>query len=74
MSTSIGKLEAAEATDYLSSKRGILSWLLTTDHKRIALLYVFSVTGFFFIGGIAALLMRLELLTPATDQIGRAHV
>jgi cytochrome c oxidase subunit I len=42
---------------------------LTTDHKRIALLYMFSVTGFFFIGGIAALLMRLELVTPATDLV-----
>jgi cytochrome c oxidase subunit 1 len=41
-----------------------LSWLFTTDHKRIGLLYVFSVTFFFFFGGLFALLMRLNLLFP----------
>src|SRR5215472_3751187 len=49
---------------YLTSELGIKSWLLTTDHKRIALLYISSVTFFFFIGGVAALLMRLELMSP----------
>src|SRR5207249_7809245 len=44
---------------------GIRSWLLTTDHKRIALLYLASVTFFFFIGGIFATLIRIHLLTPA---------
>jgi cytochrome c oxidase subunit I len=65
----IAKLEAVEKPNYLTEDRGIRSWLLTTDHKRIALLYMFSITGFFVIGGIAALLMRLELLTPATDLV-----
>lgn len=69
MSTTITKVQTTEAPNYLTSRRGILSWLLTTDHKRIALLYTFSVTGFFFIGGIFALLMRLELLTPETDLV-----
>src|SRR6185312_2923193 len=55
--------------DYLNAKQGILSWLLTTDHKRIALLYVASITAFFFVGGLFALLMRLELLTPAGDLV-----
>ncbi|HLR86850.1 MAG TPA: cbb3-type cytochrome c oxidase subunit I [Wenzhouxiangella sp.] len=41
--------------------------MLTTDHKRIAWLYVISLSGFFFLGGIAALLIRLELLSPPTD-------
>ena len=41
--------------------------MLTTDHKRIGLLYLFSITGFFFLGGFFALLVRLELLTPAAD-------
>src|SRR5262249_62216951 len=40
------------------------SWLLTTDHKRIAILYLISVTFFFFVGGIFASLIRIHLLTP----------
>ena len=50
--------------NYLTEKQGILSWLLTTDHKRIGLLYTVSITALFFIGGFFALLMRLELLSP----------
>jgi cytochrome c oxidase subunit 1 len=49
---------------YLNGRYGIKSWLLTTDHKRIALLYLVSVTLFFLLGGIYAALIRLELLTP----------
>src|ERR1700674_4831769 len=55
--------------NYLTAGYGVRSWLLTTDHKRIALLYLFSVTAFFFVGGFAALLMRLELLTPAGNLV-----
>jgi cytochrome c oxidase subunit 1 len=51
-------------TDYLNASYGIKSWLLTTDHKRIALLYLFSVTFFFFVGGIFATMIRIHLLTP----------
>jgi len=50
--------------NYLNANYGIKSWLLTTDHKRIALLYLVSVTLFFVLGGIYAGLIRLELLTP----------
>jgi len=49
---------------YLNVNYGIRSWLLTTDHKRIALLYLASITFFFFIGGAAAVLMRLHLISP----------
>src|SRR5690242_7174834 len=49
---------------YLNATYGIRSWLLTTDHKRIALLYLISVTFFFFVGGIFASLIRIHLLTP----------
>jgi cytochrome c oxidase subunit 1 len=52
------------ARHYLNEARGIKSWLLTTDHKRIALLYLFSITAFFFLGGFFALLIRLQLLIP----------
>ncbi len=59
----------AERENYLNKEYGIRSWLLTTDHKRIALLYLASITFFFFVGGFFALLIRLELLTPAGDLV-----
>jgi cytochrome c oxidase subunit 1 len=52
------------STNYLNAGYGIKSWLLTTDHKRIAILYIISITFFFFVGGLFAFLIRLELLTP----------
>jgi cytochrome c oxidase subunit 1 len=55
--------------NYLNAGYGIRSWLLTRDHKRIALLYLASITFFFFLGGLFALLIRLELLTPAGDLV-----
>jgi cytochrome c oxidase subunit I len=61
--------EVRTERNYLNAKEGVLSWLLTTDHKRIGLLYVASITVFFFIGGFFALLMRLELLTPPSDLV-----
>ncbi len=44
--------------------KGILSWLLSTDHKKIGLMYFYSITVFFFVGVILGLLMRLELIAP----------
>jgi cytochrome c oxidase subunit I len=55
--------------NYLNATYGLKSWLLTRDHKRIALLYLASVTVFFFLGGLFAVLIRLELLTPAGDLV-----
>ncbi len=46
----------------------------STDHKRIAILYAIGITGFFFIGGAAATLIRLELATPAGDLVSRRHL
>lgn len=54
---------------YLSDATSIRSWFLTTDHKRIAILYMMSLVFFFFVGGVAALLFRLELLTPEGDMM-----
>ena len=45
------------------------SWLLTKDHKRIAILYLAAITLFFFLGGAAAVLIRLELMTPPGDMV-----
>jgi cytochrome c oxidase subunit I len=58
-----------ETLNYLNNGHGLASWLLTKDHKRIALLYLFSITAFFVIGGFFAMMVRLELLTPAGDLL-----
>jgi cytochrome c oxidase subunit I len=55
------------AKHFLNDNYGIRSWLLTKDHKRIAILYLFSITFFFFLGGLFAALIRLELVTPQGD-------
>jgi cytochrome c oxidase subunit I len=60
---------ALRTTNYLNEGHSVKSWLLTKDHKRIALLYLISITFFFFIGGIFATLIRLELLTPKGDLV-----
>jgi cytochrome c oxidase subunit 1 len=61
--------ESAARIHYLNANYGIRSWLLTQDHKRIALLYLISVTVFFFIGSLFAFVIRLELLTPGGDLV-----
>jgi cytochrome c oxidase subunit 1 len=58
--------------NYINAQYGLKSWLLTKDHKRIALLYLGSVTAFFFFGGIYAMMIRIELLTPAGDFLSSA--
>lgn len=49
---------------YLNYPKGILGWFVTLDHKRIGLMYLFSVLFFFLVGGLFALAMRLELFKP----------
>jgi cytochrome c oxidase subunit 1 len=58
---------APPRVDYLENGHTWQSWLLTRDHKRIALLYLLGVTFFFAVGGLFALMVRLELLTPLGD-------
>ena len=55
--------------NYLNVDYNLWSWLFTTDHKRVAILYLLSVTFYFFIGGAAAVLFRLELMTPRGDLV-----
>jgi len=62
--TTHGNANAAEHADYLDYPKGLLSWLTTVDHKRIGLMYMWSVMFFFFVGGMFALLIRIELLSP----------
>jgi len=68
MATAVS-VDLGERESYLNAGYGFKSWLLTRDHKRIAMLYLLSITFFFFIGGIFALFIRLELLTPAGDLV-----
>ena len=59
MSVTVAEVPIESRVHYLNANYGIRSWLLTTDHKRIALLYLASITFMFFIGGAAAVLIRL---------------
>ena len=53
--------------NYLQAKKGIFSWIFSVDHKRIALLYLYSILTFFVVGATLGVLMRLELLNPGKD-------
>ena len=62
-----GTVVGRPAPNYLTNGFGLKSWLFTIDHKRIAILYLISITAMFFLGGLFALAIRLELLTPQGD-------
>ncbi|HVB59508.1 MAG TPA: cytochrome c oxidase subunit I [Candidatus Acidoferrales bacterium] len=67
MSTAIADIHEAPAesgVNYLNTSYGVKSWLFTVDHKRIALLYLGTITFMFLVGGIAAVLMRINLIEP----------
>jgi cytochrome c oxidase subunit 1 len=55
--------------NYLTEKRTLTSWLFTTDHKRIGLLYLYSLIFYFTIAAVAAAMMRIELITPEGDMV-----
>src|SRR5688572_27391094 len=55
--------------NYLNVSHTVKSWLLTVDHKRIAILYLISISVFFLVGGLAATLVRLELITAEGDLL-----
>jgi cytochrome c oxidase subunit 1 len=60
-------------TSYLEHRgkhHGILSWMLTTDHKRIGLMYFYVITAFFFIAASLGVLMRTELIAPGETIMG----
>ncbi|MDE2730008.1 MAG: cbb3-type cytochrome c oxidase subunit I [Bacteroidota bacterium] len=56
---------------YLGASRGLKSWLLTTDHKRIGILYAVAIAAFFLLGGILAILVRTELTAPGETVFGQ---
>jgi cytochrome c oxidase subunit 1 len=65
MSTAVTEIPQDSRVHYLNVSYGVKSWLLTVDHKRIALLYLGSITFMFLVGGVAAVLMRIHLIEPA---------
>ncbi|MGA8102868.1 MAG: cytochrome c oxidase subunit I [Candidatus Acidiferrales bacterium] len=65
MSTAVTEIPQDSRVHYLNVSYGVKSWLLTVDHKRIALLYLASITFMFLVGGMAAVLMRIHLIEPA---------
>ena len=58
-----------EPLNYLTNGHTVKSWLLTLDHKRIALLYLAGVVFFFLVGGVMASVIRMELMTPGGDVL-----
>jgi cytochrome c oxidase subunit I len=62
--TTVAAPFALEPPNYLRAKSGVLSWLLTTDHKRIAILYLAGIMVFFLFAASMAIMMRLELFSP----------
>jgi len=71
VTTPIGGLDPTPKVEqnYLTNGHSLKSWLLTTDHKRIAILYLISITFFFGLGGIFAGIIRYELIAPAGNVL-----
>jgi cytochrome c oxidase subunit I len=67
-----GTPSTAEEVNYLNVEHGWKSWLFTTDHKRIAVLYIISITLMFFVGGLFAVMMRVNLLSPEGNYFSAA--
>ncbi len=51
----------------INNNQGLLQWISSVDHKQIGIMYLFMAVLFLIIGGIAALLMRTQLLMPSND-------
>jgi cytochrome c oxidase subunit I len=62
-------VEPRTPKNYLTEGHTLKSWLLTTDHKRIGVLYLISILFYFLVAAVAAALMRMELITPAGDMV-----
>jgi cytochrome c oxidase subunit 1 len=66
---SVTASEATVPMNYYNASYGLRSWLVTHDHKRIAILFTLGITAFFVVGAIAAAGMRIELITPNADFV-----
>jgi len=61
---------AHDDANYIEGAKGVMSWLITLDHKRIGMMYLGAILLNFFVGGVFALLVRTELLTPGETIMG----
>ncbi|MFZ4734301.1 MAG: cytochrome c oxidase subunit I [Bradymonadia bacterium] len=63
--------DAHDAHDrpFYEDGKGIMSWIVTLDHKRIGIMYLWAVLAAFAAGGVFALLLRLELLAPGKQFV-----
>ncbi|MDO8897124.1 MAG: hypothetical protein Q7V19_05695, partial [Bacteroidales bacterium] len=55
--------------NFFQARKGLFSWIFSVDHKRIGLLYLYSLMTFFLVGVTLGLLMRYELLNPGKDLV-----
>ncbi|MBC76856.1 MAG: cytochrome c oxidase subunit I [Halobacteriovoraceae bacterium] len=55
--------DSHDGVNYLNETSGLWSWLTTVDHKRIGVMYIYTIIAFFIVGGLFALALRLELMT-----------
>lgn len=63
----------SEHVNYLAHQgkhRGLLAWILSTDHKRIGLLYLYTILTFFIVGALLGLSMKIELIAPGKTIMG----
>ena len=56
------------------SHTGLLDWLTTVDHKKIGIMYGLSALFFFLVGGLEALIIRLQLAVPQNDFISASDL
>jgi cytochrome c oxidase subunit 1 len=61
--------KVAHGSNYLNHSAGVWSWLTTLDHKRIGVMYLFTTMTFFLLGGIFALIVRLNLFSPGSKLV-----
>ncbi|CAN5423022.1 cytochrome c oxidase subunit I [soil metagenome] len=67
MSDALPNIESQplQRLNYINHDWSVMSWICSKDHKRIGLMYLITITFFFFLGSVPAILIRLQLLTPA---------
>jgi len=62
--------ETVPFLDPLPGRSGITSWIFSTDHKRIGMLYLWCILAMFAVGVVIGVLMRLELIAPGRTIMG----
>ena len=65
----MSQVAVAHGDNYINHSKGIKSWLLTLDHKRIGMMYLFTILFMFLLGGIFALGIRMELFSPGMQYL-----